>query len=66
MCINVCNILDFNKVIDFEEFKSLYSKIYINPELPISLVPKHGSFTASLETGNNSPKVKKVHKHINI
>jgi len=50
---------DFNKVIDFEEFKSLYAKIYINPELPISLMPKGGSYSALLETGANSPKVKR-------
>lgn len=50
---------DFNKVIDFEEFKSLYSKIYINPELPISLKPKDGAFSPTLETGTSSPKVKR-------
>jgi len=51
---------DFNGVIDFNEFTSLYSKIYINPELPISLKPKEGSKSNLLETGDNSPKVKKA------
>eukprot|EP00026_Physarum_polycephalum_P016314 Phypoly_transcript_17194.p1 GENE.Phypoly_transcript_17194~~Phypoly_transcript_17194.p1 ORF type:complete len:257 (+),score=54.55 Phypoly_transcript_17194:84-773(+) len=50
---------DFNKVIDFEEFKSLYAKIYINPELPIALMPKDGSKSTLLETGANSPKIQK-------
>eukprot|EP01112_Ceratiomyxa_fruticulosa_P016555 TRINITY_DN5021_c0_g1_i1.p1 TRINITY_DN5021_c0_g1~~TRINITY_DN5021_c0_g1_i1.p1 ORF type:complete len:220 (-),score=55.61 TRINITY_DN5021_c0_g1_i1:69-728(-) len=50
---------DFNKVIDFNEFCSLYSKIYINPELPISMKPKEGSPSVRLESGVGSPKIKK-------
>jgi len=51
---------DFNGVIDFNEFCSLYSKIYLNPELPISLKPKEGSsHNVTLETGENAPKIKK-------
>ncbi|EGG18602.1 hypothetical protein DFA_04096 [Cavenderia fasciculata] len=52
---------DFNGVIDFNEFCSLYSKIYLNPELPISMRAKPGAAPYKhLETGDNAPKVKHV------
>eukprot|EP01111_Echinosteliopsis_oligospora_P015688 TRINITY_DN627_c0_g1_i1.p1 TRINITY_DN627_c0_g1~~TRINITY_DN627_c0_g1_i1.p1 ORF type:complete len:240 (+),score=71.02 TRINITY_DN627_c0_g1_i1:67-786(+) len=50
---------DFNGVIDFDEFKSLYSKVFLNPELPISMKPKAGAKPAPLESGTNSPKLKR-------
>eukprot|EP01133_Synstelium_polycarpum_P010254 gene10254-11956_t len=51
---------DFNGVIDFNEFCSLYSKIHINPELPIHMGAKHGAqWKAALESGANAPKLEK-------
>jgi len=50
---------DYNGVIDFKEFVSLYSKVYLNPELPISMGTKHTGTKAALETGVGAPKVEK-------
>jgi len=50
---------DFNGTIDFAEFASLYSKIYTNPELPISMGYAEVKKATKLETGVNSPKVEK-------
>jgi len=51
---------DFNGVIDFQEFCSLYAKIYTNPELPISMGYKGVSKNVVLEDGSNAPKIEKV------
>eukprot|EP01096_Ripella_sp_DP13-Kostka_P010716 TRINITY_DN4272_c0_g1_i1.p1 TRINITY_DN4272_c0_g1~~TRINITY_DN4272_c0_g1_i1.p1 ORF type:complete len:250 (+),score=109.33 TRINITY_DN4272_c0_g1_i1:77-751(+) len=48
---------DFNGVIDFPEFCSLYSKIYKNPELPIHMGYKEGAHKFVAESGESAPKV---------
>ncbi|EFA79377.1 putative importin subunit alpha A [Heterostelium album PN500] len=49
---------NFNGVIDFDEFVSLYKKIHINPELPIHLQAKQSpEVHRTLETGDGAPKV---------
>ncbi|GAM23340.1 hypothetical protein SAMD00019534_065150 [Acytostelium subglobosum LB1] len=54
---------NFNGVIEFEEFASLYSKIHLNPELPIHMgYKKSPEVHHTLETGANAPKV--VHQEV--
>jgi len=50
---------NFNGVIEWEEFVSLYSKIYIDPELPIHMGARPMNRTA-LETGAEAPKIQRA------
>jgi len=51
---------NFNGIIEWDEFISLYSKIYIDPDLPIHMGAKPGVIhKVPLETGSHSPKVQK-------
>jgi len=47
--------------LDFEEFCQLYSRLYLDPELPIVLTPEDLSPPegSKLETGENAPKLEK-------
>lgn|ERR1711988_1080670 len=50
---------DYNGVIDWQEFQSLYAKIYLNPELPIHMHKTKTLSKPELESGQNAPKVEK-------
>jgi len=44
---------------DFEEFMALYIKLYLDPELPVTMKPHPVKKGAPLESGNNAPKINK-------